>query len=451
MTNEPVYYAHPSAGFFLEACRIEPHGACHRLVPRTGTSEPPLTETVIAATEEIWQRRWTNHLSRLADQFAAARQRANRWRRPRFQWLRLAERPNPTANALCLAYAKSLNHWGVQMQRAGHEPEAIEWFRRAVAVNPSNLAAHLNLMYATRRQQGDPTRLSAVAAREEFAELFGQHENLWDVLNFHGPVDEPTFLLHTGRIMLANGQPRQAIADFARCAELAPDWLAPKLWQAQSFYFTRDYERALKLTDEVVATDAQMQGAGLAQLLICRAASMWGLGRTNDATAYLERVVAEHGADDRVLNAAATLCEAIGQFQRELDMRETLTQRDPNNPERLTRQGVAEVRLSRFDAAINTLTKALTLSPADKEARQARAVAWLGAGQFESARRDYTDLLKQPGGAPAGLFGLGSVAWREQDTNAVIQYYQQFLSNNVVRTPQAMLATQRLRQLTDEP
>jgi hypothetical protein len=79
-----------------------------------------------------------------------------------------------------------------------------------------------------------------------------------------------------------------------------------------------------------------------------------------------------------------------------------------------------------------------------------RAVAYLRAGKLEAAKADYRELLKNPDASQTALFGLGGIAWRENDTNTMIQYYERFLSNSTALTPQFNTATERLRQIQDE-
>ena len=450
--RESLVYLHPSAGFFLEAFGDEPNGAVHRLVPRPdgARASPVLTDATVATNEQIWQQRWTNRLSVLAHRLVAQQQKASAWSSPALKWLRLANPPNPTASVLGAAYSKALNDWGVQIQRHGRGPEAVEWFRRAIAVNPDNLAARINLEYAGRCQRGDRARLTVAGMRQQYSNLFGKFETWWEVLNHNGPVDEPTFLLQTGRVLLASRNYRQAVAAFARGAELAPDWPAPKLGLAQSYNLLRDFVGALELADGIQVSNPPTRGPGLAQLLQCRTMALRGLGRTNDATLYIRSFVDEQGKHREVLSVAATLYAANGQFQAELELREELVRRESANPECLARKGLAELRLARYEQAVATLTQAISLAPADERMRLLRAVAHLGAGRLEAARADYQELLKIPGSSQSALFGLGGIAWRERDTNAVMQYYQQFLSNSVARSPQAVLASERLKQLQDE-
>jgi tetratricopeptide (TPR) repeat protein len=112
--------------------------------------------------------------------------------------------------------------------------------------------------------------------------------------------------------------------------------------------------------------------------------------------------------------------------------------------------GHAQLRQGQNEAAIKTLTQALTLAPANEAARLFRAIAALRAGQPDAAKRDYNELLRRPAQAQNARFGLGSIAWRTGDTNAMLEHYQAFLSNSVAATPQTAVASQRLKELLEE-
>jgi hypothetical protein len=45
------------------------------------------------------------------------------------------------------------------------------------------------------------------------------------------------------------------------------------------------------------------------------------------------------------------------------------------------------------------------------------------------------------------LFGLGEIAWRRQDTNAAIPFYQQCLFLGLPASPEGQLVADRLKQL----
>jgi tetratricopeptide (TPR) repeat protein len=248
--------------------------------------------------------------------------------------------------------------------------------------------------------------------------------------------------------MLFSGNTRQAAAAFMRCAELAPDWMPPKLWLARSYLRLWDFAEVVKLTDRIQGSGQHLGAAGLAELLDCRATAMRALGETNEAVACIEDFVSRYGEQSEVVASAADLYAASGQLERELALVEELVKRDPNNPDLLVHKAVTLLRLARYDDAAATLSKALFLSPSDEAALLYRAIAYLGAGQLDASREDYEQLLRVTGNSKLALFGLGAIAWRKHETNAAVDYYEQYLSNAIPGSTQFKIASQRLKELT---
>lgn len=450
--NEPVVYLHPSSGFFFEDFRVEPQGWIQQLKPRPPADAAPADEMrrAVAESGRIWQQRWTNSLAVLARQLEQHRGDAARWSRAPWKSFRLANRANQTAMLLAGAYAKLLNHWGVQVQRIRDVRAGQEWFERALLFDPENLSAQINLEFVTRRQRNETNRLTLAWLRETHPTLLARYERWADVISRNGPVDEPTFLFHTGRMYLAANNPRQALEAFARSAELEPDWLAPQLAQAQCHNVLGQPAAALALTDPEKVSGAALKGPSCAQWLRVRATALWRIGTTNEAVAFTSRVAVEHQQEPLVLLTAAEFLAETGRFEEEIQWREVLLRRDPKRLEWIVKKGLAELRANQFEPAIMTLTQALMEEPKSAGARLFRAVAALRAGKLEDARRDYQELLKYPAQTRSALFGLGSVAWRERDTNAMILYYQAFLTNSAVAAAQAALVNQRLKDWQDE-
>jgi len=447
--QDQVVYAHPSSGLFFERFEGRPNGLIHRLVQRgeKDTVRQALEPGVVATNEQIWQQRWTGTLETLAGQAKKKPHCGPPWAWPLLAELSLTGEQNWTASALGTVYSKSLNYWGVQMQRLGRWAEAGVWFERALALNPENLAAQINAKYNQQCQRGDKKRLEGAAIEKEFQDLFGTYRNWGEILDADGPVDEPTFLLRAAQVLLPGGNYRQAAGDFARCEELAPEWAEPKLWLALSYIGQRDFASALELTEGVQTSGPPQDGAGLAKLLMCRTTALQGLGRTNEAAACLESFISQYRGRADVLLTAAELLEQNGQFKKELALLDEVVSREPNDLKLLTKKGWCELQVGRSAAAVETLTRVLSRDRSNAEARLYRGTALLEAGQLEAAREDFQELLKSGPYAQNARFGLGAIARGQKDTNAAIELYQQYLSNSVPGSPESRAAAKRLKQL----
>jgi len=448
-SNETVVYLHPSSGLFFERFTAVPQGWIFRLTPRDKMRVADPT-TALQESNERWQSDWHATLAHRARQFEASRTRVTRWTSPEWKFLKLSARLNETVVALSGPLSKTLNTWGVKLQQSGVSSDAAEWFERALEFDPDNLAAHLNREAARRRAVGDTNILTMQWARATIPSVVSKYATWTDVIHRNGPVDEAAFLLLSGRLYFATSHPWQAHDCFARSRELQPDWLAPKLWQAQSLNLAGDYVTAAALTEQVLATETNPPATMLGQILESRTVALLGLGQMNEAIEFINSFATPHQATDQVVVTAAELCQMMGNLPEELKWREMLAQRDPKRVDWLVKKGSAEVRAKQNEAAIATLTSALSVAPTNALARHFRGIAALRMGQLDLAQRDFETLLAQPNHKQDALFGLGSIAWRQGDTNTMVDYYQRFLTNNFVPDRQYQIVTNRLKGLLDE-
>jgi tetratricopeptide (TPR) repeat protein len=437
--NEPVVYLDPAFGPLFDRPADSLNGFIHQFAAKSESQE--------STNELLWQQRWADHAQSLAAYTKIQPNHNPHWLHSLLSTLRLPTEPNATASFLGAIYSKALNTWGVQSQRLGHWAEAGAWFRRSLDLNPENLSARINLEYNEHWQLANKTRLNPSVVQKQYADIFSRHNDWREVLSDFGPVDEPTFLFRTGRAFLANGNTRLAGSAFQRCAELAPDWSQPSLWLAEIFSEQGKFADALNVADRLASNGLLQEGPVLAQFLHCRTTGLRGTGRTNEIPAFIDGFVAENGKHREVLAAAVSVYAQNGMHEQQLATIEELLKREPNRPEWLSQKGLAELQLSRYDLAIATLTSALSLAPTDENARLSRAIARLGADQLDAARDDYQQLLTSRTCSANALFGLGTVAWRKQETNAAIAFYRQYLTNAIAASPQVAVATTRLREL----
>ena len=468
--QEPVLFLHPSAGMYFERSKDRPSGLVHFLQPRAdlGTdnsdhqeglnpgwnreiADPTggkLDTSTLLTNEQLWQKRWESSLRKLAEN-VSSKPKTSRLD-GLAEKLLLTEEKNFISLFLGVTYARSLDYWGVQMQRSDNWEAANSWFNRAIELNPQNVSAQINADYNRRRQNGEKQRLEAASLKREFHDLFATYGSWREILNANGPVDEPTVLFEMGKALLETGNSRQATAAFARCSELAPNWTEPKVWVALGLLDLRRYTDALDLSDRVAAA-AQVEDANtLSKLLLCRTTALQGLGRTNDSRAGVEAFAQQYRDRKDVLSVALDLFSQNAQFDPALALVSHMLTNDPANLRLLAKKGWIEVELSHYEAAIRTLATVTSRAPADENARLNLAIAKLGAKQFDAAQADYQQLLTVTKNSRNALFGLAGIAWHKHETNTAVNLYQQYLSNGVPESAQYALAVQRLRILTGD-
>ncbi len=450
--REALVCLSPGFGYYQEGYVDLPKGLEHYLVarPLEDLGVGILDATTAVANEHFWEDEWTNVLQALAEQGKAKTNATSEFGRSMLGRAWLAREQNLTATSLRNIYSRALDDWGVELQRLGDWRQAGVWFERAVELRPDNLAAQINLWYNERYQWGEKARLNLHEAESRFREQYGKYPTWGRVILEGGPVDEPTFLNETARVLLFEGNFRQAAVDYARCEELAPDWMEPKLWFAQNLVAIHYWDKALVETEKIQQSKEAMDGSKVAQLMFCRVSALQGLGRTNEATECMNGFVRAHHGENVVLATAVELCVRDRRFEAALALLDELLLREPNNPEWLSNKAYAQMAMARRKEAIESLTTAIALAPRNQVLRLNRALVLLASGLLDAALGDYEEVLQTAPNARPVLFGLGEIAWRKKDTAAAIKFCEEYLASGVPQSYEYGLVSNRLWVLREQ-
>ena len=332
------------------------------------------------------------------------------------------------------------------MQKLGYLANAAAHFERALALNPDNLVAQVNLECNQQLQTG---RKSSVQASRSIQDEFGKKRNWDQVLSEYGPFDEPNRCYEQGFVLVNNNLYRQGAAQFNRVRTLAPENLAASLWLAQLYIVGQQPGEALKLMEDLRAQPdlADAVRSNRTEMLFVEASARLGKGDLKGAEATVGSAVRQHPDDENLLATATQVylnyrcyTNALGIIDQELKLA-------PTNLTALVNKGVASIQIGAFDQAIPALTRALALETNNHSALLNRAIAYLRANKLEAAQRDYETLQKAYPTAFQINFGLAEIAWQRKDTNAAIRNYQLYLANAPTNTAEAKLVSERLKQL----
>jgi tetratricopeptide (TPR) repeat protein len=447
-TNE-LYYLHPSFGYFFEQFYQEPHGLVYKLKMLPGDSLlPPLPDkSQIDGNEAFWSRAETQAFAPITlavtppDPFAPGswgEQLLNKYHVPREQ--------NQNAILAGAFYSRSLDFWGVQLQRAHELEKAAAAFTLATELNPDNVVAQINLQcnQSLRAGKSVPVDLS-IASRDQF----GKYRNWNEVLNANGPFDEPSFCLAEATIMAGqNGFLHQAVVVFARVRELAPDNLSARLWLGQIYVLSRQPDRALEALREPLEQPGKFSLAmtNATGLNIVAAAAYFQKNDFARGTHLLDTEIALHPDDTNLLNTTVQAYLNYGLFTNALVIIDRQLKLAPNNPIWLFKRGVVSLQCQDYDDAIDAFTRVLA-TQANPSVLFNRALASLDSGKIDAARADYKTLQQSFPNSFQVAFGLGEIAWRQHDTNEAIRNYKIYLANASANTAEATNVMQRLREL----
>jgi tetratricopeptide (TPR) repeat protein len=449
-----LYYLHPSFGYYFETFYAEPHGLVYRLhtYPTNGLYAPLPGKEVIAENEAFWAKADPELLQPLQRVLG----RRNPDQEPGF-WDALVDKAHLTreenhdAATLAGFYSRGLDYWGVELQKSGYLTNAAAHFQRAIALNPDNIVAQVNLECNANLQAG---RKCSVQLSKSVEDQFGSKYRSWDqVAGENGPFDEPTFCYEQGQEFVRNYLYRQAAAEFARVETLAPDNLAARIWLGQLYVVSQMPDQALKIVSDIRADPALRAAAetNRNELLFVETSAHLSQDDLAGAQAAVDAAVRQHPNDAGLVATATQVYLKFNRYSNALTTIEQELSLTPTNMAALVNKGYASIQVGAYEQAIPPLTRVLSVDTNNTSALLNLAIACLRANRLDESKRHYELLQKTYPTAPQIFYGLGEIAWRKNETNAAIRNYQLYLANAQTNTVEATNVMTRLAQLKSGP
>jgi tetratricopeptide (TPR) repeat protein len=447
-TNE-LYYLHPSFGYYFEQFCMEPRGLVYKLntLPED-TLLPPLPDkNQIAANETFWAQAQKTAFDPIIRSLMPRDPNAPRsFGEKLLDRFQVAREPNPNAVVAGSFYSRSLDFWGVQLQRAGELEKAAASFEMASNLNPDNVVAQINLQFNQSLRAGRATPVDLARATTD---KFGKY-NSWDaVLGENGPFDETSFCFKNGAILMQGGLTRQAVAPFERVRQLAPDNLPARIWLAQAYLADRLPDRILDVLQaplahpETFSTDA----TNLAQIDIFAAGAYFQKNNDARGVQLVEAGISRQPTNDALQMVAAQIYIRRGLWTNALAIIDRRLQAAPDEPAWLFGKGLVSTQMKAYDAAIAAFTHLLSIQTNNNDALFNRAVASLQSDRLDAARADYEKLQQIFTNSPPVAYGLGEIAWRKHETNEAVRNYEIYLAHANPNTTEATNITERLNSL----
>jgi tetratricopeptide (TPR) repeat protein len=445
-SNE-VYYLHPSYGYYFEEFYLEPHGLVYKLktLPDGALLPPPLDKNLIAENENFWAKAEKTALAPIENILSPPESETP----PAFAEKLLAQLyiSNETNQNTVLAgtfYSRSLDFWGVQLQRADDLTNAATRFETALKLNPDNVIVRINLAFNKNLQEGRPQ--DGVELTEEMSDQLNKRNA---TLNQDGPLDEPILCLDEGYNLIQNHYLRQAAVPLERVRQLVPDNLAARLLLAQVYLASRLPDLALDALRDPLEQPAKFSLGPNNSTEMNLLASAAYFGETNVARAsqLLELEISRNPTNDDLLTAAAQAYMMRGLFTNALAVIDHKLKFAPDDPGWLFSRGYVFMQMKNYDAAIADLNRVLSTQTNNNSALFNRAVAYLDSDKLDEARADYLKLQREFTNSFQIAYGLGEIAWRKHETNEAVRNYGIYLANANTNTAEATNILQRLREL----
>ncbi|HEY3913466.1 MAG TPA: tetratricopeptide repeat protein [Verrucomicrobiae bacterium] len=439
----PIYYLHPSFGYYFEEFYLKPRGLVYELksYPNKSAQPPLATAEDIRDNESYWSKLENGPLKTL----------------PKLIKL------DADAADVGTDYSAGLNYWGVDLQKANHLKEAHARFAQAFDVNPDNYFAKINLLYNEQLQKGDHRPIDT-------SELFYKASMAYNgptlALRRCGPLDEPDLDLQIGEVLAQGRNFRQATALFQRRLELLPNDPDAELAMAKTYADLGKLAQAKELVDKLRA-DPKINKWDLE-----RVEAMAYLAATNspEAERLLVSAVKEDPSDPVRIDTLADFYRRAGYDANnrhkpeqanayfaaslsnlDLDLKLVSARHvgdDASFAPLLMRKAEVQMMLNSYSNAITTLSKIMEVQPDNATALLNRGVAEQRINQLNAAKDDYKALGKLLPQEPYVIdFHLAEIASLEKNTPDEIFHLKRYLKSAPDGTPDYANLSKRLQTL----
>jgi predicted Zn-dependent protease len=360
--------------------------------------------------------------------------------------LHVSPEANPNALLAGTYYSRSLNAFGVQMQRAGDLTRAEGLFGDALAMNSNNVVATANATFnKTLRLRSpytfDPERITA--------DLFGKYRSWNEILDADGPFDEPSYCFDHGNWLFNAKLFRQAALSFNRVRQLVPDNLPARLFLAQTYVMYHQPDEALDALHEPLARPMKfgLTDYNSTELKVLAAAGHFEKNENAQGATILEEEMDRHPDDETLLLASAQVFNMRGLYTNALHAIDRKLARSPNDPTWLYGKGVVCLQVGLYSNAIVALDRFLETQSNNPAALFNRAFAYFKNDQLDAARADFQQLQQSYTNSFQVAYALGEIAWRQQQTNEARRNYQIFAAQAPTNSLELPEVRQRLSQL----
>jgi tetratricopeptide (TPR) repeat protein len=451
--HQPVFYLHPSFGYFFEAFYLKPQGLVYELKQMpTNTLSPPLPGADdISLNEKFWNGFKDVLMPQLPAQAA------------------LGGNPKFVASY----YSQALDLWAVDLQRAGTREKsadllakANERLTEAVQLNPSNVIAQVNLQFNARLRGASPPPINASELLEKDLILYGGLEPL---LNRFGPVDDPDTDLQFGRRLAEGNNLRQAGALFERTLDVRPGDPEAELGLAKTYVDIEQPDRAL----ELVPLLRNQTGVDANDVTRVEAIAYFKKGDYARAEKILKDAYQQDPKDGNRLStlvefyrktaymalehqdtqaAQERFVKALNGIEERLKLLNSPTYSSANLsdiPNTLMMKAQVQSMLARNTEAVETMTQFLQNKPDDPAGLFYRANYEFQITNYPAAKSDYLRLQKVlPEPSFEAYHALGKMADEQKDTSEAVRYYKLCLKHANTNWPGYQVVEKRLQELS---
>jgi tetratricopeptide (TPR) repeat protein len=344
-------------------------------------------------------------------------------------------------------YSRSLNQFGVELQRAGDFAKANDYFELALLLNDANASAYVNRDFNRLFRAGQRESERASEGATNRLAILGSAMDAQFSAN--GPIDEPSVCYLMAQVFEGSRNFRQAAQQIERVLYFSPTNVSARLALVSLLARIPIPDKAL----ELAATLRTEAGAGLTenQMVALIESEAWAYAYKNDLAATEKLLREAQSKYPKQITPWATQLEIyhrLGRFKEATELLNQQLQLQPTNVAALVNFGYLLIQSQQFSNAIPFLDRALALNPKMEQALFNRAIANLRSGRIDAALSDYHTLERSRTGSTYEIyFGLGECYQKKKNLKRAREYYEKYLVAAPPGLPERRIVEDRLKTL----
>jgi len=284
--------------------------------------------------------------------------------------------------------SRSSNNYGVLMEDRAEKQRAGEAYRAALALDPENISARLNLtMLALREQWPEAEQLEKEL--EPLAELTDAQLQMWSLAARFGYIAHPEAYARRGMAWALSGKPRVAITEIQKAMQTSGDTPGLNMLLASMYFADNQWDESEAMFTRVLAEDPDHHAAllGMARLAARR-------GQLDVAQGYLNRLKEISATPNAVRHEEAVLELLAGRVDSARNMLEAIVEDQPGATDAwslLVLIGLSTQDNELLDRALNVLGENAAMKP---QSLMVIAHAQIQRRQWAEARQTLERVLR---------------------------------------------------------
>jgi predicted O-linked N-acetylglucosamine transferase (SPINDLY family) len=334
--------------------------------------------------------------------------------------------------------AEALHLLGYVALQTGRWQAAVDWISRSLEVNPTQIAARLNLGVALRNHRqfsaalqcfdhvlaSDPSHLEALNNRADvLIELYRPREALESLEKaLHLQPNFPEALNNRGRALNALGETRVALEVFDLALQLKPSFTRALNNRGNVLRKLNRLEDALANFDQAVRLDPHSSVA-----LYNRANALLELERYEEALQCYEELLRRDPQDAETLTNRGVALLHLHQAEKSVAAHRQALLIQPNFPRALNNLGNSLRKLHRLDEALVCYDQALRWDPVDPDALSNRGVVLTELHRYDEAVASHDLALEKTRDKADLFYNRGNTRLALRQMQAALQDFEQAL------------------------